>query len=122
MSHRLLGMGLVRTGNYVEALTSFEESLRLQPDNFECHAAASEAAMALRQNERAEGHLNKAVALRPEYLPTQVNKAFLLMRMNRPEESEALIKKLLKDSNEHPRVVDAYQKLRKNFKSRSRQP
>ena len=98
VSHRLLGMGLVRTGNYVEALTSFEESLRLQPDNFECHAAASEAAMALRQNERAEGHLNKAVALRPEYLPTQVNKAFLLMRMNRPEESEALIKKLLKDS------------------------
>lgn len=122
VSHRLLGMGLVRTGSYAEALTSFEESLRLQPDNFECHAAASEAAMALRQNERAEGHLNKAVELRPEYLPTQVNKAFLLMRMNRPEESEALIKKLLKDSNEHPRVVDAYQKLRKNFKSRSQQP
>lgn len=122
VSHRLLGMGLVRTGSHSEALISFEESLRLQPDNFECHAAASEAAMSLRQNERAEGHLNKAIALRPEYLPTQVNKAFLLMRMNRPEESEALIKRLLRDSNEHPRVVDAYQKLRQNFKSGSRQP
>ena len=122
VSHRLLGMGLVRTQKYSEALTSFEESLRLQPGNFECHAAASEAAMSLRLNERAKGHLDQAIALRPEYLPTQVNMAYLLMRMNRPDESEALIKRLLKDSKEHPRVVDAYQKLRKNFKSGSRQP
>ena len=122
ISHRLLGMSLIRTRNYTEALASFENSLRLQPDSFECHAAASEASMSLKQNERAAFHLDKAIALRPDYLPTKVNKAYLLMRMNKPAESEALIKKLLIDSNEHPKVVEAYQKLRKNFGAGSRQP
>lgn len=121
-SHRLLGMGLIRTQNYPAALTSFENSLRLQPDNFECHAAASEAAMSIKQSDRATYHLDMAISLRPEYLPTQVNKAYLLMRLNKPAEAEALIKKLLKDSNEHPKVVEAYQRLRKNFEPRSRQP
>ena len=115
-------MGLIRTQNYPAALTSFENSLRLQPDNFECHAAASEAAMSIKQSDRATYHLDMAISLRPEYLPTQVNKAYLLMRLNKPAEAEALIKKLLKDSNEHPKVVEAYQRLRKNFEPRSRQP
>ncbi|OUU23851.1 MAG: hypothetical protein CBC13_04515 [Planctomycetia bacterium TMED53] len=116
-SHRLLGMCRIRTRDFAGALSAFEESLRLEPDNFECHAAASEAAMSLDQNDRARFHIDKAIALRPEYLPTQVNKAYLLMRMNKPAESEALIKKLLRDTNEHPKVVEAYQKLRNGFRS-----
>ncbi len=117
ISHRLLGMCMIRTGNFEGALAAFEKSLSLEPGNSECHSAASEAAMSLNENERAEYHLDQAIALRPEYLPPQVNKAYLLMRLGRPGESEALIKKLLRDTNEHPKVVEAYQKLRKGFES-----
>ncbi len=121
-AHRLLGMCFIKTRDFNGALRSFEQSLKLRPDDFECHAPASEAALFLNNNERALYHLEKASALRPNYLPTQVNTAHLYIKLRKFKEAEVLVKDLLARSGEHPKVIALYQSLQNSMKTEGKSP
>jgi tetratricopeptide (TPR) repeat protein len=53
-------------GDYVEALNSFEQSLRLKPDSFEVLINAGRAAEALWEHERAMAYFRRALSLKPD--------------------------------------------------------
>ncbi|MGE4620106.1 MAG: tetratricopeptide repeat protein, partial [Planctomycetota bacterium] len=113
IAHQLLGMCLLRTRNFPAALISLENSLRLKPDNFDCHAAASEAALASGNLKSATLHLSQASKLRPSFLPAQVNLVHLLIRQNQLEEADRQLKDLFVRMGEHPQLVKAYDALQR---------
>lgn len=111
LAHRLLGMSLIQTRRFIAALRSFETSLRLQPGEFDCHGAASEAAMATGNLEAATRHLTEASTLRPTFLPTQVNLVHLLIRQGQLDEADRRLQDLLSRLGDHPEVIKAYNAL-----------
>ena len=113
IAHKLLGMSLIQQRLFPEAVQSFEKSLRLQPDDFECHAAASEAALASGDLDAATTHLAAASRLMPGHLPVQVNLVHLLIRKGSLEEADQRLKDLFKQVGNHPQLVNAYDALRR---------
>ena len=53
-------------GDYLEALNSFEQSLRLKPDSFEVLINAGRAAEALWEHQRAVEYFRRALSLKPD--------------------------------------------------------
>jgi len=113
IAHRLLGMTQIRLQDFPAALASFEQSLLLQPGNFDCHGAASEAALASGNLEAATRHLTEASKLRPEFLPAQVNLVHLLIKQGNLEDADRRLQDLFRRLGEHPEVVKAYEALRR---------
>ncbi len=113
IAHKLLGMSLIQQRLFPESVQAFEKSLRLQPDDFECHAAASEAALASGDLDAATTHLAAASRLMPSNLPVQVNLIHLLIRKGSLEEADQRLKDLFKQVGNHPQLVNAYDALRR---------
>ncbi len=111
LSHRLLGMSLIRNRNFPAALESLENSLRLQPGDFDCHAAASEAALASGDLQAATVHLSEASKIRPTFLPAQVNLVHLMIRQGQLDEADRRLQDLLGRLGDHPEVIKAYNAL-----------
>ena len=111
IAHRLLGMSQIRLRDFPAALASFEKSLLLQPGNFDCHGAASEAALASGNLAAATRHLAEVSKLRPDFLPAQVNLVHLLIRQGALDEADRRLKDLFTRLGEHPELVKAYEAL-----------
>ncbi len=112
-AHKVLALSLIQQRKFPEALQSFGQSLRLSPDDFQCHAAASEAALASQQLDAAALHLSAASRLNPDHLPVQVNLIHLLIRQGELDDADQRIKDLFKKIGDHPELVKAYAALQR---------
>ncbi|MBT7104565.1 MAG: tetratricopeptide repeat protein [Planctomycetes bacterium] len=111
IAYKLLGMSLIRQRKFPQAIVAFEKSLSFQPDDFECHAAAGEAALASRILKTATKHLRAAALLNPDHLPVQVNLIFTLIRSEQFDEADQRLKKLFKQVGQHPQLIKAHDAL-----------
>ena len=111
IAYKLLGMSLIQQRKFPQAIVAFEKSLSLKPDDFQCHAAAGEAALASRIQETAVKHLRAAALLNPNHLPVQVNLIFTLIRAAQLDEADQLLKKLFKQVGQHPQLIKAHDAL-----------
>jgi superkiller protein 3 len=117
IAYKLLGLSLIRQRKFPQAIVAFEKSLSFQPDDFQCHAAAGEAALASRVLDTASKHLRAAELLNPNHLPVQVNLIFTLIRSNQFDEADQRLKKLFKQVGQHPQLIKAHDALRKARRS-----
>jgi tetratricopeptide (TPR) repeat protein len=75
-----LGRSLLKLQRPKEAIAPLEKALALEPNRYAILVDLAEAEMYQRRFERAQAHIDAALAKNPDYLPAQLAKARLLRR------------------------------------------
>ncbi len=87
-NHHTLAMCYLRTGRGTEALTHFNESLRLDPDYIEARVNLGIALSASGHHDAAIDHLRRAIESQPDHGDAHFNLAMALFRSGKKREAD----------------------------------
>ena len=83
-------------GRIQEAIASYREALRLEPEYAEAHNNLGRALKDVGRNEDALAHANRALRLKPDYADAHYNLGTVLQRLGRIEEAIAHYRDVLR--------------------------
>ncbi|HKB89643.1 MAG TPA: tetratricopeptide repeat protein, partial [Opitutaceae bacterium] len=86
MAHQNLATSLVEAGRGTEAISHFEEALRLRPGYLEAENSFGDLLTRLGRLQDAMLHLDRAIALQPKFAEAHNNRGVALMSMGRAAE------------------------------------
>ena len=105
-----LGVGYLGQGRAEAALETLKKAIAIKPDYAEAHSSIALAYGELRENEKAEEHYQRALALSPKDGLIQNNYAAFLCHAGRPTEAEKYFLKAINSRN-YPTPAQALENL-----------
>ena len=104
MAHNNLGIALANAGRKEEAITHFQQSLQIYPDNVEAESNLGSELTALGRPGEALPHLQRALQLQPNLDQGYVNLGLALMALGRSEEGLAAFATAIRQSPRDPQA------------------
>ena len=86
-AHNNLGNALVSRGRFEEALTHYEQALKIKPDDAEAHSNLGNALVGQGRFDEAIAHYQKALALKPDRAKVYINLGFVAAQRGRLPEA-----------------------------------
>jgi len=87
LAHNNLGAALARKGNYEEALSHYQEALKIRPSYADALYNMGEAQAALGKPKEAERYYRLALTVKPNFAEAHNNLGILLIRQGKKEEA-----------------------------------
>ena len=84
--HLTLGMQLLATGQYSDALTHFHSAIDADPNNYMSYYKRATVYMALSRPRPALADLDKIMQIKPDFLKARQQRGGLLLKMGRLNE------------------------------------
>jgi len=108
MAHGNLGYALLQQGNASEAITQYEQALRLRPDYAEAHNNLGNALLQQGKVPEAIMQYEQALRLRPDYAEAHNNLATVLFQLGKMEEASGHFEQAVRLN---PKFVEAHYNL-----------
>jgi protein O-mannosyl-transferase len=108
LAHANLGNALLKTGRVDEAITHFEEAIRIQPNYSDAQNELGYVLLQRDQVEDAIQHLRKALELSPHHAPARNNYGMALLRQG---QTDAAIEQFEASLNNDPNQPDTHSNL-----------
>jgi len=106
--HLTLGMQLLATGQYSDALTHFHSAIDADPSNYMSYYKRATVWMALTRGRSALADLDKVMSLKPDFNLARVKRGTLLMKMGRLDEAHIDLEKALTKDPGNDEAAMAY--------------
>jgi Flp pilus assembly protein TadD len=106
-----LGLFYLDRGDLHQAIASFERGLALRPNHLETLVSAATASFQTADFERAERHLQRAIAVAPSNAVPRFNLGLLLEHQNRKTEAAEAFRQALALDPQHARAAEKLRAL-----------
>jgi len=93
--HLTMGMQLLATGQYSDALSHFHSAIDADPNNYMSYYKRATVWMALSRPKPALADLDKVMTMKPDFSVARVKRGTLLMKMGRLDEAHIDLEKAL---------------------------
>ncbi len=103
----LKGLALAALDRHADAVSAMEASLRVFPQQSECHGNLANSLKKLERLDEAEQHYREALAINPAFLEASKNLGLLLLSMERLEEAREALAKVNQRQPEDASVLTA---------------
>lgn len=106
--HLTMGMQLLASGQYSDALSHFHSAIDADPNNYMSYYKRATVWMALSRPKPALADLDKVLTMKPDFAVSRVKRGTLLMKMGRLDEAHIDLEKALTKDPGNDEAAQAY--------------
>jgi len=106
--HLTMGMQMLATGQYSDALSHFHSAIDADPNNYMSYYKRATVWMALSRPKPALADLDKVMSMKPDFAVARVKRGTLLMKMGRLDEAHIDLEKALTKDPSNDEAAQAY--------------